>query len=177
MWSNPEKAAVKMAQKALGWNDPQYRLVLRNAGVRPWPDRDGPVSATNPHNDTDTFVRFMAIAERSGYVDPKRGAGFWIAESQKQCTRMHHKIKALAQDLHKLGVMDDPAAALAGFIFRMTKERPLDQGGPTNVLMELDAEWSYKVIEGLKKWLWREQRKHGTRDLGNATREAHELPF
>lgn len=169
-WSNREKAAVKMAHNALGWERPQYELILRNiAGVR---QHLGKISAANPGNNTDGFIRFMAFAERSGYVDPKRPRGYWIGQAALECPRMHYRIGQLTDLGIMHGLLGSGEAgsgdnAVITFIYRMTQQRPQ---GPTYNLKDCDWEWSYKILEGLKAWLFREAKKRGLKlDLTTET--------
>lgn len=153
-WERKQIAAAHIVKTQLAWNDPQYRLVLQNvAGVHA---QMGKVSSTNPSADTAGFVRYMAFAERQGFVDGKNGAGYWEKEAAKQCSRIHWKISELAGRGQRAGILAPDA--LGGFIERMTQERP---AGPTRVLDDVDWEWSYKILEGLKAWLYRESRKRG----------------
>jgi len=153
-WENKQKAAAHVVKTQLGWNDPQYRLVLQNiAGIRP---AMGKISSANHSADNAGFVRFMAFAERNGFVDSKNGQGYWEQEATKQCARIHYKIRELDKSGQAAGILHE--YALAGFVERQTQERP---PAPTRELSELDWEWSYKVLEGLKAWVFREARKRG----------------
>jgi hypothetical protein len=155
-WSRSEITAVQMAKRSLGWHDPQYHLVLRHAGVREYL---GKLSSKNPRNDDGHFVRVMAIAERCGYVDPKKGQGYWNRQAADQCRRLHWKIRELADRGTAAGILGE--GALAGYVERMTRERPVEEGGITRELAHCDAVWSYKIVEGLKAWLTREAKARG----------------
>jgi hypothetical protein len=152
-WTTPQKTLAHIAKSQIGWNDPQYRLVLRNAGVRP---HGGKVSAAGPFNDNAAFERFMAIAERSGFIDSKNGQGYWSNQVERQKARIHYRILDLAGRAVAARIVE--AGFLAGYVERMTQERPQ---GPTRELSDCDWEYSFNILEGLKAWTNREARTRG----------------
>jgi hypothetical protein len=155
MWTKPEITAVKIAQRACGWNKEQYELLLRNvAGVH---EVNGRTSSTNPSNTHAGFVRFMAFAERTGFTDNKNGPGFWTRKMADETAAMKNKINAMMEDAIKDGLLHKGCGAIPAFIQRMTAQRPAEEGGQTMSLAELDWLWTYKILEGLKAWLRRER--------------------
>lgn len=151
MWTNAEKAAANIARRELGWERPQYEMVLRNiAGIRP---HMGKISSTSPSATHDGLVRFMAFCEAQGFIDAKNGQGFWTRQAAKECPRMHHAVRDLAGRAYRAGALAD--GALEGYVARMTSERPAEQGGQTRTLEECNWEYTYKIFEGLKAWVAR----------------------
>jgi len=156
-WSKAQLALAHMAKSACGWERPQYELLLRNiAGIR---ELTGRISGNNPSATDDGFVRFMAFAETAGFVDSVHGPGYWQAEAQKQCKRIHFKIRDLARQAIELNLVHTENF-LAGFINRQTQKR---EPGPTDRLEECDTTWSIKVLEGLKAFLFPLARQRGVR--------------
>ena len=156
-WSKAQLALAHMAKQLCGWDRPQYELLLRNvAGIRPC---GGKLSGNNYSATDDGFVRFMAFSEVSGFVDSVHGPGYWQQEAQKQCTRIHRKIHALAAEAVALGLVNSPTF-LRSFIDRQTQKR---DPSPTNVLEECDITWSIKVLEGLKAFLFPIAKTRGLR--------------
>lgn len=82
---------VKMAQRALGLDDGQYRLILRNVG-----GVDSCKDLTNP-----SFEKVMAFFEQMGFKDNRGGPGYWSNKANRQGElvneRIVFKIRALAQ--------------------------------------------------------------------------------
>lgn len=153
-WSKRQITLAHMVKNAVGWNEPNYRMILQNvAGIKRFA---GKISSTNPTADNAGFERFMAFAESQGFVDVKNGQGYWRQEVQKQNARIHYKIEDLAQRAVAAGLIGPDA--LAGFVERQTHSRPFEEGGSTRSFRECDAVWSYKILEGLKGWVFREAR-------------------
>ena len=93
------------------------------------------------------------------FVDSRHPPGYWRTCAARQVARMHYRIRELAQrgqQFHLIG-----AGALPAFVERQTQQRPIEQGGPTRDLAECDAVWSFKILEGLKAWLYRDAKRQG----------------
>lgn len=81
---------VQLARKRVGWNDPQYRMALLNAGG----------VESSKQLDQAGFENVMAILEDSGFADDRHPADYWrgrVAARGSMCgPRMLHKIEELA---------------------------------------------------------------------------------
>ena len=156
MWSAQQIKTAHIAKSQLGMHDPQYKLTLVNvAGIRP---HQGKVSSKNPSASTAGFCRFMAFCEQSGFIDKNHPAGYWVQSAADQCSGLMRKI----QTVHGVGVSSGiwQADSLPAFIQRQTQSR---LQGPTDQLTECNAIDLFKIVEGLKAWLFREAKTRGLR--------------
>ena len=158
-WSKNQITLAKIAQKVADLNDAHYRLVLRNvAGIR---DVAGKVSATNPSASNAGFERFMAYCEQHGFIDRVHGPHHWQQCAARQCDRMWHKIERIVSySIERNWFHQD---GLPGFVEHTTQNRPLEDGGATRNLYELDARWTYCVLEGLKSMISAKAFKQGVK--------------
>ena len=120
-----------------GFDEPQFRLVLRNVGnVKE--DADGKVSTKALDNRGMEFV--MAWFESVGYHQPGSEAGYWTGKANRYS---RHEITD--REIHAIEELaSHQPYSLPGLISRITNRR-------TDDIQQLRSQEAYNVIEALKK--------------------------
>ena len=170
---------VKLVNIARGWaaksvpgfDDAQWRLILRNIGnVRE--DATGHVSSKSL--DNRTVEQVLAWFESVGWQDRKHGPTYWTAKAQR-----YSRYQITDSEIHMIEKLAaQQPYELAGIIGRLTNHRTTD-------IQQLSASEAFKVKEALKSIVSREGAKTRTtqkpiRQLTPAEiaqTEADELPI
>ncbi|GEM_PF-6840401 len=127
--------ARRWAEKSIdGFDEAQFRLVLRNVG-QVQEDATGHVSSKALSNSGLEIV--MAWFESVGWEDPWKEKGYWQGQVKRQGGRQEYSVAGL---IEKYQISD---AYLAGIIRRITHDR-------TNQVSGCNAYEQGKIIEALK---------------------------